>query len=290
MKPPNNDKEFDDNINEKLEHYVYGLFDPKDNLPFYIGKAGGKSGKGNARILHHFHEAKQKLCLIDNSEKIERIQKIWARGQEVDWKILRSGLKTEEEAFAVEAALIDTIKACGIKLCNKHSGHHSRQRGLLLREDIYAWAAPAFDQRTISAELRGRPIFIFNIHNAVRKMRETLGYPNYLEATVRSWIVGEEYRKYEDAIAIGLVNGVSRSAFFISEWKQSEVTQEGKKWEIVPEELPEVLAAELLNKNYSDLLEVCKGYIQRGGFPIIQFPEGGGEIIFLRGRGKDKRQ
>ena len=98
------------------------------------------------------------------------------------------------------------------------------------------------------------------------------------------------YRKYEDAIAIGLVNGVSRSAFFISEWKQSEVTQEGKKWEIVPEELPEVLAAELLNKNYSDLLEVCKGYIQRGGFPIIQFPEGGGEIIFLRGRGKDKRQ
>jgi uncharacterized protein len=105
---------------EKLAFYVYALFDPNDKtFPFYIGK-----GKDN-RIFDHINEALAKESEDNDllSHKIEVIQSIKARGQKVIHMILRSGL-TEDEAFKVEASLIDMINWIKPKaLLNLISGH-----------------------------------------------------------------------------------------------------------------------------------------------------------------------
>lgn len=281
IQPRNNEKPFDNIINNKLGYYVYGLFDPQNGDIFYIGKAGGKEGRGNARVLGHFDEAKAELSSTSKSDKIKRIHQIWDSGQDVAWKILRSGLKSEEEAFAVEAALIDTLEACGHELLNDQGGHHSRQKGILGRDDIYVWAAPEIDISQIPDELRERPVFIFNIQKAVKGMWKKDGQPNYVDATKRAWNVSARWRRKDNAIAIGVVDGISRTAFEINEWKPDAI--EPKRWEMVPHSLPKDLEQALKEKNFSKVLEPCKGYMQFGNYPIIKFPEIGDTPVFLRG-------
>lgn len=76
---------------------------------------------------------------------------------------------------------------------------------MLNREDIYAWAAPKFNVNKVPEELRGRPVFFFNIQNAVKRMWKDRGRPDYVEATRRAWSVSPKWRNKEKAIAIGLV-------------------------------------------------------------------------------------
>jgi hypothetical protein len=267
---------------EKLQSYVYGLFDPRDGMPFYIGKAGGKRATGNARVLDHFEEARSQIGQATVSDKVSRIHEIWEFG-DVVWKILRSGLQTDEEALNVEATLIDTLQACGLKLCNAQGGHRVKRFGLLSSDDIYAWAAPKFDPNACSAELRGRAIFMFNIYKEVSRMKADGLTPNYVEATIRAWIVGRHYRLLPNAIAIGLVEGVSRCVVAIEGWKKFEGVSKKVLWEIVPCELSKAVSDELLNKSFSAVLRPCAGYMQRGGYPIISLPKNGQGLKFCRG-------
>lgn len=283
---PNTEKPFDNNIRNKLKHYVYGLFDPKTGDIFYIGKGGGKDGLGNDRVFGHFAEAKDAFFNGSTSDKVEKIHEIWLRekNREVDWKILRSGLETEEEAFNVEAALIDTLKACGHKLLNTQGGHRSGESGVLERGDVYAWAAPKLDVTSIPDELRDRPIFIFNIQNPVKRMRKEGVQPDYVEATRRAWKMGEKWTRKENAIAIGLVDGISRAAFEIQSWHPDETAP--KRWAMEPKPLPDDLADVLKEKSFSELMQPAKGYMQQGGFPVIKFPKGKDGVEFLRGAKK----
>lgn len=285
-KLPNQERPFDNNINIELGYHVYALFDPENGEIFYVGKAGGKEGRGNARVLSHFEEARNRDVNAENSAKIRKIHEIWRRGQDVEWKILRSGLASESEAFTVEAALIDTLEACGHKLLNSQGGHHSNRRGVSTRADVYVLAAPKVVVANIPSGLRERPIFIFNIQNAINKMWKELGKPDYLAATRRAWNVAPKWRRMENAIAIGLVDGISRVAFEIDEWKPDDILP--NRYEILPKPLPEELEAELRERNFAEILEPCKGYMQFGNYPIIKFPANGDTIVFLRGMGRNK--
>lgn len=278
---PNLGKSFDNNINMKLGYHVYGLFDPDSGEIFYIGKAGGKEGRGNARVFSHFLEAKDRLYEPYNSPKVEKIQEIWARKKEVDWKILRSGLESESEAFNVEAALIDTLKVCGHEILNTQGGYHSSRHGVLNSDDVYAWAAQKIDVASIPDELRERPIFIFNIQNAVKNMWKERGQPDYVEATKRAWNVAPKWRRMENAIAIGLVDGISRAAFEVDSWKSDAILPE--LYEMLPKPLPYDLEDVLKEKNFVEVLEPCKGYMQFGGYPIIKVPKDVDNVVFLRG-------
>lgn len=283
---PNLAKPFDNNINAKLGHYVYGLFDPESGEIFYVGKAGGKEGRGNARVLSHFEEAKDRIFELDNSPKIEKIHEIWARKQEVEWKILRSGLASEREAFNVEAALIDTLKVCGHEILNDQGGHHSNRCGLLRSDDVYAWAAQEIDLASIPNEMRERPIFVFNIQNAVKAMWKERGQPDYVEATRRAWKVAHKWRRMENAIAIGLVDGISRAAFEVECWKPDDVLP--NLYQMLPRPLPDDLEKVLKEKSFFQVLEPCKGYMQFGGYPIIKFPKDDDSVVFLRGINSNK--
>lgn len=78
--------------------YVYGLFDPKDDFPFYIGK-----GTGKRRYIH--------FCASDkgyNPHKDRKIEKIQRQGREPYAEKLYDNLP-EDEAYMREWCLINVF-------------------------------------------------------------------------------------------------------------------------------------------------------------------------------------
>jgi hypothetical protein len=94
-------------VAQQLGNYVYVLVDPRDSMPFYVGKGVG------TRMLAHGVEAEHLTAVGEDlngevSRKIARIQEIRAAGnQPVIW-VLRYGLSAAEYT-AVEAAAIDLL-------------------------------------------------------------------------------------------------------------------------------------------------------------------------------------
>jgi hypothetical protein len=94
----------------QLDHYVYVLVDPRDKQIFYVGKA-----TANNRAFDHL------LAQNGEEEKHKRVRDIRASGLEPTVEILRYGLKSAQESFAVEASVIDAL---GLEnLTNKVRGH-----------------------------------------------------------------------------------------------------------------------------------------------------------------------
>jgi len=95
-------------------HYVYLFVDPRDNSIFYVGQ-----GKGS-RALRHLDDRRE-------SRKVDRIREIRKAGKEPRIEILVHGLKDEETAFRIEAAVIDLI---GVRsLTNAVRGRHVAEYG-----------------------------------------------------------------------------------------------------------------------------------------------------------------
>mgnify|MGYP006895880909 CR=1 FL=1 len=80
----------------KNQYYVYGLYDPAENFPFYIGK-----GNGN-RMNEHFTESYKGA----NLHKDNKIAKIKRNGRNPHAERLYDNL-TEKEAYMREWALIN---------------------------------------------------------------------------------------------------------------------------------------------------------------------------------------
>jgi hypothetical protein len=122
---------FSKSVADKLQYYVYRLIDPRNGETFYVGK-----GRGN-RVFEH---VKGELLAGDDelTDKLKRIREIRKDGFEVAHVIHRHGL-TEEQAFEVEAALIDAYP----EVTNQVGGHASDERGLMhARQVIEHYEAP----------------------------------------------------------------------------------------------------------------------------------------------------
>jgi len=288
----NREPPFDTNMTDALGLYVYALFDPRDNCPFYVGKGGGKHG--NDRVLHHFFEAREDLNRTSAKDKrgkerakIKRIQEIWREGLEVDWKIMRRKLRDEMEALNVEAALMEAFASCGHVLTNIQGGLRNSQQGMIAGNELRELAAPPITGHDFPPELRNRPIFIFNIGTKVGRMWEQIDRianpkerPDYVKATQCCWKLGPYWPNQQNAIAIGVVAGISRSAIGIADW--TPCGDDPERWQITPTHLaPEVHQA-VVNRKFTTLLEPVKGYLQLGGFAVIEISDTG-ECIFLRG-------
>ncbi|WP_156209715.1 GIY-YIG nuclease family protein [Pseudorhodobacter wandonensis] len=274
---------FDDLVAKRLGHYVYALFDPATGQPFYVGKGGGRAGLGNRRIFDHFDEARGNGG--KERDKIAKIREIWKTTGDVQWKIVRSGLRNDDEALLIESALIDMLREMKIPLTNKQSGHGSVESGMKSRTELRAWCAPKLDLSSLPPSLMKRPIFIFNIDRGVADRRKN--YPDdgsdlYKEATCQFWNVSAKYRSLEGAIAIGCINGITRAAVDIEGWKQVSDT----RWEIVPHSFAN--ATQHLNnltyKKVSTIVDHCKGFWQRGNFLVIRI-DNNANITVLRGSG-----
>lgn len=94
-----------DQVSNELQAYVYLLIDPRDGLPFYVGKGQGM------RHAAHLSQAIISLGTEDSTEqsrKTDRINCILADNFEPEVWILRYGMRMGEYT-AVEAAVIDLL-------------------------------------------------------------------------------------------------------------------------------------------------------------------------------------
>lgn len=187
--------QFPQAVIDKIGYYVYLLKDPRNGQTFYIGK-----GNGN-RVFSHVNAA---INGSKERDKIERICKIHESGREVHYEILRHGL-TEEEAFEVEATIIDYIKPP--KLTNKNVGFDSIKRGRMTVPEIIA----AYDPRpTIIKEsvLLITPRRLFERNMTAEEL---------YEITRGNWVIGKNRDKPKYAFA--LRNGVVLQVYRIQHWE-----------------------------------------------------------------------
>lgn len=184
-----------DRIAER-KYYVYRLVDPRTLHTFYIGK-----GCGNRVFVH----AKNVRSLISSNEdadslKANVIQEIITAGKEVICIIHRWGM-TENEAFEVEAALIDAYPG----LTNIQSGHHD-ERGLITVEDLEALC-----NMTTYTEPENDYIIIKTSQDAINSQG------SLYEATRKSWKANlDRAKKYIYVLAT--INGVVKEVYVVDKW------------------------------------------------------------------------
>jgi len=185
------------NANNK-KFYVYRLVDPRTLQTFYVGKGCGD------RVLQHVRDAK---LLINSDEdsmslKIQQITDILGAGKQVIPIIHRRGL-TEEQAFEVEAALID----CYPGLTNIRCGHDS-ERGVITLDDLCA----IYDIKEYT-EPKEKYIIIKTSLLAISE-RGSL-----YEATRLAWRANlDNAKQYQYVLAV--VNGIVREVYEVKEWFQ----------------------------------------------------------------------
>lgn len=295
----NDKEEFDDNVKGKLGCYVYALCDPRDRKVFYIGKAGGSEGKGNDRIFDHFDGAREALRekKFDVDQKTRRIIDIWRADEKVDWYIIRHGMSVEV-AFQVEAALIDllAISQNGPAL-NSVRGHGAAKHGILSPEMVRAFSAdPVCPSGNFPA------VFIFPIQNAIDR-----GESVY-EATRKAWSVPESLLNVKDAVAVGVVNGISKGVFTILQWKKwpspqnqssgsgeadskgDSNSKSGLSRSLFQFDGHEVYASELSNRDFGGVISKAMGYWRRGNYLVIEIKKNDdGKICFRFLRGNQNK-
>jgi hypothetical protein len=187
--------EFSQAVIEQIGYYVYLLSDPATDEVFYVGK-----GTSN-RIFAHINDA---LTTADESDKLDRIRAIHARGDRVHHMVLRHGL-TEKEAFEVEAATIDLM---GLDiLSNAVSGHHSFERGMMTAQDIMS----QYDAHKVNIEAPSLLIIINRLFEY--GMSEAKLY----DITRGNWVLGPRRNGVKYAYAV--YRGIVRQVYRIDEWE-----------------------------------------------------------------------
>lgn len=278
--------EFDGRINEWLGLYVYVLCD-QNGRPFYVGKGGGNGGQGNTRLLNHFEEARS-VSPDDpkRSAKVRKIHEIWEDG-DVRWYILRRHISNTAAAFEIECAAIDLLRASGHDLTNGQRGHYSGKLGVIATpEDLYAQAAKPFALPK-EDDLCDRPICLFNIGNAAKS-----NGGDFAEATREAWKVGRQLRDLHQAldpsrrpIAIGLCDGIARSAMIIDHWEcaDPQVAASKQRWRIVStQELGAEQVSQLIHRSFRAIVQPTKGYWGRGNWISFSMDKAG-QVTYLHG-------
>ena len=265
-------RSFDPTIRAELGIYVYLLIDPRTRRVFYVGKGGGKfDGPGNSRVFHHFDEAAKSTR---NSAKLATIRAIWAGGMDVEWQIVRRRLLTENEAFHVEAAIIDTLalSANGTP-DNDQGGHGAALHAHIPPAQILALGAPAINPGQACT------VFIFDINQGVAR-RGGIGdisADDLYAATRASCSIGERFRNSPGMYAVGVIQGISYAAFAIERWDEIQISADRKakkkkyafsKQDTLSEEQAAMLK-QLLFKNWNTVLQPSKKYRQRGRHVVV---------------------
>ncbi|MDO4497236.1 MAG: hypothetical protein Q4B58_05345 [Bacteroidales bacterium] len=182
------------------KYYVYRLIDPRTFETFYVGK-----GCDN-RVFQHAKEVDELIKKGGTKEKedelslkAQQIKDIINAGKEVICLIHRWGL-TEDEAFEVEAALIDVYPG----LTNIQSGHGS-DYGVITAEDFEKLA-----NITEYDEPEEDYIIIKTSQEAVNKAG------SLYEATRSSWRANlDKASKYKYVLSV--INGMVKEVYTVDE-------------------------------------------------------------------------
>ena len=200
------------------------LVDPRNREVFYVGKGTGD------RILAHAKEAKESKEV--HTAKLDRIRAIEERGHEVTHYFIRTGIKTDKEAFAVEQGAIDALKLAGMELTNLAAGHGSSQSGAMLLSDLIAeLAAPP-------TQAIQEPTVIFKVNRLwVKGMKDDA----VADITHGFWKIGVQPRA-KAQIALAVASGIVRGVYRIepNSWQNgNRMSGDKNRWGFEPMAAPE---------------------------------------------------
>ncbi len=221
---------FSQKVIESLGCYVYALVDPRNNKIFYIGKGGGKDGRGNNRVFQH---VKCTLDKNDKSLKLDTIKEIKQSGNEVKYYILRHNL-TEQEAFLVESTLIDFLTYPDFNLettlTNIAAGHHQWEDGVKTVQEINliyncAKIAPAPDETLLLVSLNRT----FDYKKA-KKTPDVYVRPSLYDATRKYWRISKNRIK-DIKYVLGVYKGIVRSVYEPTKWYIADFDDNGVRFD-----------------------------------------------------------
>lgn len=185
-------------VAERLNYYVYLYVDPRDNKPFYVGK-----GRGDRALAHLSEQTESRKCA--------RIAAIRAEGKEPRIDILAHGLRSDEDALKIEAAVIDALGP--ETLVNEVRGWQSIEFGRTpLDELIFQYAA-----MPVVVEV---PALLIRIN---RLYRHSMTAEQLYEATRGVWKVGAARCK-KARYALAVFDGVVREVYEIDSWHPAATT------------------------------------------------------------------
>jgi uncharacterized protein len=184
-------------VADHLGFYVYLYVDPRDGNVFYVGK-----GKGS-RVMAHLNTDGERA-------KARYIQELRTAGLEPRLEILTHGLKDEETAFRVEAAVIDAL---GLeRLTNEIRGVDSVRTGRMGFEDLVAYyCAPPVEIVD--------PVILIRIN---RLFRHGMSDQELYEATRGMWKLSVRRERY--LVAMAVFEGVVREVYRIDSWHPAATT------------------------------------------------------------------
>ncbi|AUB84433.1 LEM-3-like GIY-YIG domain-containing protein [Candidatus Thiodictyon syntrophicum] len=178
-------------VAEALGHYVYLYVDPRTDEPFYVGKGVGE------RLLAHFGDVKE-------SAKTRLIAELKSGGIPPRLEILAHGLKDEETAFRVEAAVIDVL---GLgSLTNAVRGWRSLQVGRMNLDDL----AELYAAQPVNIDA---PVLLVRVNKLYRKNMSAL---ELYEATRGIWRLGK--RRTNVRYAFSVFHGLVREVYGVHQW------------------------------------------------------------------------
>lgn len=184
-------QEFSPEVTRKLKYYVYLYIDPTTDEVFYVGK-----GRGNRAFAH--------LADPTENDKRRRIEAIRKAGSEPVVEILVHGLQTEEEAYRVEAAVIDLLGTD--RLTNSVRGWRSGSYGRMTAEQIEAqYGAPDIEVAHPAILIRINQLF-----------RYGMSAHELYEATRGHWVVGQRREGVELAMAV--FEGIVQEVYRVAAW------------------------------------------------------------------------
>jgi hypothetical protein len=195
---------------EKLGYYVYLYVDPRDEKVFYIGK-----GK-DERCLDHLFED-------DDHPKVKRIREIFAAGLEPRIEMLAHGLRTEQEAYNIEAAAIGLL---GMEnLTNRVVGKDSLRFGRKRLSELEGYYAAKPVKIT-------DPVILIRVNQLYRHGMSTA---ELYDITRGVWVLGLS-RASKMKYVFAVYEGVVREVFEPQKWMPALTTKYPARTDLVPED------------------------------------------------------
>jgi hypothetical protein len=146
--------------------YIYTLIDPRNNLPFYVGKGSGE--RCNA------HVAEAKYYVQRKSLKLSKIRKLMRLGMEPIVIKLAENI-SDKQALDLECLLIAEMRDLGFKLTNMTDGGDGAQ-GYKHTEEHKQMMREKFKGRVFSEEHK----------NNMRKPKSEQGRQNIAKARLET--------------------------------------------------------------------------------------------------------
>lgn len=181
-------------VAERLGWYVYLYVDPRNRKPFYVGKGTGD------RILAHLDDD-------HDSDKTRTIVELSKDGLKPSLELLAHGLKDEETALRIEAAVIDLL---GLgELTNEVRGWKSLQMGRMTLDQLLGYyAAQPVDIK--------HPVLLIRVN---KLYRHNMSEQELYEVTRGVWKLGP--RREQAKYALAVFEGLVREVYHIEEWKSA---------------------------------------------------------------------